>query len=85
MGLHRSASFQLLKPERTNREKFRKPCGMACSRFPNSIFSWDFPELAISTLCAMMNMLEGDGADRARSDRADPARFRKCGIGSRSA
>ena len=40
--LHRPASFCPPIPERTERDKFRKPSGMACSRLPNTMFSRDF-------------------------------------------
>ena len=63
--VHRSASFRPPKPERANRDKFRKPSGMACSRFPHAIFSGDSSRFGISTLYAMMKILEGDGPDRA--------------------
>ena len=63
--LHRSASFRPPKPERANRDKFRKPSGMACSRFPNTIFSWDFPRFGHFNLVCYEKMFEGDGADRA--------------------
>ena len=61
--LHRSASFRPPKPEPSNRDKFQKPSGMACSRFPN--FLGDFCEFVISAWSAMMKIFEGDGADRA--------------------
>ena len=38
---------------------------MACSRFPNTIFSWDFARFGISAWSAMMKSFEGDRADRA--------------------
>ena len=60
--LHWSASFRPPKPERANRDKFGKPSGMAYSRLPDTIFSWDFCRFGISAWSAMM---EGDGADRA--------------------
>ena len=60
--LHWSASFRPPKPERANRDKFRKPSGMACSRFPNTIFSWAFLlDLGISTLYAMKKFLRETG------------------------
>ena len=82
--LHRSASFRPPKPERANRDKFRKLSGMACSRFPNPTFSWDFPDLAFQLGLLWWKSFEGRGWS-GRSDRADPARFRKGGVGSRSA
>ena len=53
-GLHRSASFRPPKPEGANRDKFRKPAGMACSRFPNTRFSRDFCRFVMLGWSAMM-------------------------------
>ena len=78
--LHRSASFRPPKPERANRDKFRKPSGMACSRFPNTIFVGILTIWHVSLVCYDEKVLRETG-----SDRADPARFRKGGVGSRSA
>ena len=83
--LHRSASFRPPKPERANQDKFRKPSGMSCSRFPSAIFSWGFWRFGISAWSAIMKNIWGRRGWSGRSDRADPARFRKGGVGSRSA
>ena len=65
--LHRSASFRPPNRERANWDKFWKPFGMACSRFPNAImiFLGDFPRFGISTWSATLQSFEGDGADGA--------------------
>ena len=38
---------------------------MACSRFPNTILSWDFPRFGHFNLVCYEEIFEGDGADRA--------------------
>ena len=38
---------------------------MACSRFPNSIFSWDFFRFGHFNLVCYEEIFEGDGANRA--------------------
>ena len=63
--LRRSATYRPPKPERANSDKVQKPSDMACSRLPITKFSWIFSQFFISAWSAMMNIFEGDGADRA--------------------
>ena len=64
-GRHRSPVFWPPKPERANRDKFRKPSGMACPRLPNTVFSGDCCRFGISAWYDMTKIFDGDNADRA--------------------
>ena len=48
-----------LRPERANRDKFRKSSDLVCSRFANTICSWDFSRFGISAWSAMIEMVGG--------------------------
>ena len=81
IDLHRSASFRPPKPERANRDKFSETFWYGMLQVPQYYISLGFLPICISAWSAMMKNIGGRRGWSGRSDRADPARFRKGGWG----